>query len=275
MALSPSSITIVIAQRLRCMFPRLRVIEQRKGDIDNAIEQALSALGDEDHFAGIACLVGEPLMTPETGDSPGGEMIVTLPIELHERPLFNDDIGIGGAGGSGITAVAWAARVMEGLHHFQLGHLRGQPTLYMAGQTGQPIATADEGDVGYRVELRCALSLFDGRKCSTPTTAQDGDTLVITAQPSNARLYYITSDNYAVWPVLPGPAVPGAVLYTEPVALPSAGMAIIVVAYGPGNVRGWLPSDSVGVQCKPADALTDADGEFITDDDGSIFGLSN
>ena len=249
----------------------VRVTCQRNGDIDTTIEAALGTMAGDGYFAGCCVAVRDPDLLPDVSVSIGGAMVARYTIECWEEVLTN-----AGETGSGYSCGAWAGQVAAAIAGVTFSHL---PSIspFSLRQMSSGNRDGRPGAVGYAVTCEVAMQLDSSSRPSAPTLAvsEDGTIIGLTCDwPTNAHIYYTLSEVHGTWPVLPGPGVDGAQLYTGPITVdPVAGYALLAIAYGPGANADWLPSQTITRRMKRPDThLIDHEGNAITDIDGNTIG---
>ncbi len=171
------------------------VIDERKGDVLNAVQQALGILNTSESGKVGACLIVMQLVANvKSPNVPGPwfeEIIVT--VRVLENRLIND-----ADGGTGIRALTFCKRVAMALHHFSVNGLFGTlvcdyPTVVPVSDPVAPLAYEVRFKTG---EANRAAVL----KVAQPTFVADVTQLYATVTGAcatgGATIYYCFDEGY-------------------------------------------------------------------------------
>ncbi len=209
---------------------RINVVQERKlrmrASEDADVDVSSVWTTPRNGRSGCGVLVEMPTIEVAHVAGPGPQLILVVSLLVLEQP----DENMSPTKGTLLDAETVARLGLRFLHGW---FLASKGEIYPQRQPIQPASEDWPGLIAYRVA--CGMFLVDEgwQRLSTPTVSEAG--LLVTLTPPgdhpDAVVYYTTDDS------LPGSGTPGAVVYTEPFAVPSG----TVVRFG-AYKEGYLPS---------------------------------
>lgn len=175
-------------------FGKITVLQERKGDIANEVERALSVLNEKDGKIGACVVVLKPELLATDPDVPGPEYKISLTVVVVTQPLFND-----GDTGTGLSTETVAGYVRKLFHRVPLG---GGAEYVFTGQRGEE---QPEGRDAYSVtftrrvmdqeDTRCGLPLIDVFY-SPVGLAGPTNAITLTCATPGAAIYFSVDGSY-------------------------------------------------------------------------------
>lgn len=204
-----------LAERLRAdeMFTDIPVLDERKGDLLDGINQALGTLTAVGGKMGACVVVLSPTGNDDMPDAPSGPLSLSISVLVLEDVLVN-----GGASGTGKEALTIARRVHRALKHYAPVGLCNalvpqKPCLLPVDNPLAPVA--------YEVRFRTTEARTAALKCGMPSIAAAGEafpkTITLTSATAGAAIYYTTDGTH------PRSGNTAATLYAGPFALAATG----------------------------------------------------
>lgn len=195
-------------------FADVPVLNIAKGVTASDIEQALGAFNEKSGKAGAAVLVFMPTARAPKPNNAGPALDLQLEVRVFEMPIVNR-----ATGGTGKTAEAIAARVMQLLHHWSpgAGAIVSEPAAM------QPVMQDDT--VAYSLFFGVPCQLAPLERARPVTFSLGNDELQLQCATNGASIYYTTDGTMPT---------PDATQYTDAIAAPESGTTVRAIAFKSG-----------------------------------------